>query len=47
MSGIPNGYLIARREPIGVVGQIIPWNVPAIMVALCRASRRAIRWPLA
>lgn len=31
---IPNGYLIAKREPIGVVGQIIPWNVPAIMVAL-------------
>lgn len=31
---IPNGHLIARREPIGVVGQIIPWNVPAIMVAL-------------
>jgi len=31
---IPDGYLIAKREPIGVVGQIIPWNVPAIMVAL-------------
>jgi acyl-CoA reductase-like NAD-dependent aldehyde dehydrogenase len=31
---IPNGYLIGKREPIGVVGQIIPWNVPAIMVAL-------------
>lgn len=31
---VPNGYLIAKREPIGVVGQIIPWNVPAIMVAL-------------
>ncbi|WP_248767285.1 MULTISPECIES: aldehyde dehydrogenase family protein [unclassified Pseudomonas] len=31
---IPNGYLIAKREPVGVVGQIIPWNVPAIMVAL-------------
>lgn len=30
----PNGYFIAKREPIGVVGQIIPWNVPAIMVAL-------------
>lgn len=25
---IPNGYLIAKREPVGVVGQIIPWNVP-------------------
>ncbi len=31
---IPDGYLIAKREPIGVVGQIIPWNVPALMVAL-------------
>ncbi|MEM5317604.1 aldehyde dehydrogenase family protein [Paraburkholderia sp. JHI869] len=31
---IPDGYLLAKREPIGVVGQIIPWNVPAIMVAL-------------
>jgi aldehyde dehydrogenase (NAD+) len=30
---IPNGYLIAKREPLGVVGQIIPWNVPAIMTA--------------
>lgn len=30
---IPNGYLIARREPYGVCGQIIPWNVPAIMAA--------------
>ncbi|MDR8071909.1 aldehyde dehydrogenase family protein [Burkholderia cenocepacia] len=31
---IPNGYLLGKREPLGVVGQIIPWNVPAIMVAL-------------
>jgi aldehyde dehydrogenase (NAD+) len=30
---IPGGYLIARRQPIGVCGQIIPWNVPAIMAA--------------
>ncbi|MCC8956172.1 aldehyde dehydrogenase family protein [Bradyrhizobium sp. Pear77] len=30
---IPNGYMIARREPYGVCGQIIPWNVPAIMTA--------------
>lgn len=30
---IPNGYCIAKREPIGVCGQIIPWNVPAIMAA--------------
>lgn len=31
---IPNGYMIAKREPLGVCGQIIPWNVPAIMTAL-------------
>lgn len=30
---IPNGYMLAKREPVGVCGQIIPWNVPAIMVA--------------
>ncbi|WP_224055344.1 aldehyde dehydrogenase family protein [Vibrio penaeicida] len=30
---IPNGYFVARRQPIGVVGQIIPWNVPSIMAA--------------
>jgi aldehyde dehydrogenase (NAD+) len=30
---IPDGYLSARREPLGVCGQIVPWNVPAIMVA--------------
>jgi len=30
---IPNGYLIAKREPYGVCGAIIPWNVPAIMAA--------------
>jgi aldehyde dehydrogenase (NAD+) len=30
---ISNGYFVARRQPIGVCGQIIPWNVPAIMAA--------------
>lgn len=30
---VPGGWAIAKREPIGVVGQIIPWNVPAIMTA--------------
>jgi aldehyde dehydrogenase (NAD+) len=30
---IPNGYMMAKREPYGVCGQIIPWNVPAIMAA--------------
>ena len=30
---IPGGYMTAKREPYGVCGQIIPWNVPAIMAA--------------
>ncbi|WP_285374158.1 aldehyde dehydrogenase family protein [Pseudomonas sp. lyk4-TYG-107] len=30
---IEGGYAIARREPLGVCGQIIPWNAPAIMAA--------------
>lgn len=30
---IDNGYLLAQREPYGVCGQIIPWNVPAIMTS--------------
>lgn len=30
---IPDGYLVAKREPYSVCGQIIPWNVPAIMAA--------------
>ncbi|MEV5177857.1 aldehyde dehydrogenase family protein [Streptomyces flaveolus] len=29
----PGGWSIAKREPLGVVGAIIPWNVPAIMVS--------------
>ena len=28
-SSSPAGWMIARREPLGVVGQIILWNVPA------------------
>ncbi|GAA3593326.1 aldehyde dehydrogenase family protein [Klugiella xanthotipulae] len=30
---VPGGWALTKREPIGVVGQIIPWNVPAIMVS--------------
>lgn len=30
---IDGGYAIGRREPLGVCGQIIPWNAPAIMAA--------------
>ncbi len=32
-TSVPGGWAIAKREPFGVVGQIIPWNVPAIMVS--------------
>jgi aldehyde dehydrogenase (NAD+) len=28
-----NYFTYTRREPVGVVGQIIPWNFPALMVA--------------
>lgn len=28
-----NYFSYTRREPLGVVGQIIPWNFPALMVA--------------
>lgn len=28
-----NYFCYSRREPVGVVGQIIPWNFPALMVA--------------
>ena len=28
-----NYFSYTRREPVGVVGQIIPWNFPALMVA--------------
>jgi len=30
---VPGGWGLVKREPYGVVGQIIPWNVPAIMTA--------------
>ncbi|WP_433193084.1 aldehyde dehydrogenase family protein [Nocardia sp. CA-107356] len=38
---IAGGIAIAKREPIGVVGQIIPWNVPAIMAAFKMAPALA------
>jgi aldehyde dehydrogenase (NAD+) len=28
-----NNFCYTRREPVGVVGQIIPWNFPALMTA--------------
>ncbi|WP_174614633.1 aldehyde dehydrogenase family protein [Virgibacillus ihumii] len=30
---VENGYLITKKEPLGVCAQIIPWNVPMIMTA--------------
>jgi aldehyde dehydrogenase (NAD+) len=30
---IPGGWHLTKREPYGVCGQIIPWNVPAIMTS--------------
>ena len=30
---VPNGYLMTKKEPLGVVAQIIPWNVPMIMTS--------------
>lgn len=38
---VPNGVAITKREPIGVVGQIIPWNAPAIMAAFKMAPALA------
>lgn len=30
---VQNGHLITKKEPLGVCAQIIPWNVPMIMVS--------------
>ena len=30
---IPNQFVYTRREPVGVVGLIIPWNFPLLMAA--------------
>src|SRR5699024_7199305 len=30
---VQNGYLMTKKEPLGVCAQIIPWNVPMIMTA--------------
>lgn len=30
---VQNGHLIVQKEPLGVCAQIIPWNVPMIMVS--------------
>jgi acyl-CoA reductase-like NAD-dependent aldehyde dehydrogenase len=31
--GQPNMHVYTRREPVGVAGQIIPWNFPLLMAA--------------
>lgn len=35
---IKDGYSLSKREPLGVCGQIIPWNAPAIMAAFKLAA---------
>ncbi|TMW71191.1 aldehyde dehydrogenase family protein [Alteribacter natronophilus] len=30
---VENGFLITKKEPLGVCAQIIPWNVPMIMTS--------------
>ncbi|MDQ0185890.1 aldehyde dehydrogenase family protein [Cytobacillus sp. FSL R5-0569] len=30
---VENGYLITKKEPLGVCAQIIPWNVPMVMTS--------------
>ncbi|MEX1142279.1 MAG: aldehyde dehydrogenase family protein [Thermoleophilaceae bacterium] len=30
---MPNAFVYTRREPVGVCGQIIPWNFPLLMAA--------------
>lgn len=30
---VKDGQVIVQREPLGVIGQIIPWNVPMVMLA--------------
>lgn len=39
---VPNRRLITMREPVGVVGAIIPWNVPAAMIARKAAPALAV-----
>ena len=29
----PNAFVYTRKEPVGVCGQIIPWNFPLLMAA--------------
>ena len=38
-----NFHSYTLREPVGVVGQIIPWNFPLLMAAW----KLARRWPAA
>lgn len=40
-------FCYTRKEPIGVCGQILPWNYPALMVAFKWAPLVAagcVRW---
>ena len=45
--GAPNMLCYTRKEPVGVAGQIIPWNFPLMMAVVegsRRRSPRAARW---
>ena len=33
IDALPNMHSFTRHEPFGVVGQIIPWNFPLLMLA--------------
>ncbi|ALE07542.1 aldehyde dehydrogenase [Arthrobacter sp. ERGS1:01] len=39
---LASGYLVAKRVPLGVCGQIIPWNDPAVMTAFKIAPALAV-----
>lgn len=39
---VENGHLIVKKEPLGVCAQIIPWNVPMIMVSFKLAPALAV-----
>ncbi|EKS6740449.1 aldehyde dehydrogenase [Enterobacter ludwigii] len=36
--GMTDGFSLMKREPLGVCGQIIPWNAPAIMASFKLAA---------
>jgi aldehyde dehydrogenase (NAD+) len=41
-----SGHTIVRREPVGVVGAIVPWNVPQVLAAMKFAPALAAGCPV-